>query len=200
VAQRRINWIRVFMIAVPVAVAVALLAPYGGALFQSPTSGAAEPPLAGPMRATPFLAPGIERPQLVAAADAALADDDDVIGVVVNNRPRAYRLKALTATYSHVVNDLIDKVPVTVTYCNMSDTVQAFTSPSRGDALDIWTVGWNNQLILKAGPVAFSQRTGKMMDSDRNDEMAFPLFPFERVSWKAWRSAYPETEVYVGEK
>ena len=121
-----------------------------------------------------------------------------MIGIVVNRRPRAYRLKAFSATYSHVVNDLIDTVTVTVTYCNVSDSIQAFTGPKRGDPLDIWTAGWNQQLILKTGHIAFSQQTGKMMDTERKDEMPFPIYPFERVSWKAWRSTYPGTDVYLG--
>ena len=49
-------------------------------------------------------------------ADAAgwLRDDDEVFGLVVGDRARAYPITMLS--YHHVVNDVIEGIPVAVTY------------------------------------------------------------------------------------
>jgi Protein of unknown function (DUF3179) len=196
--RRPINWIRVFLIAVPVAVAGALLVPYAVAVFQSPMKYSAEPSSPVPMLATPFFAPGIDCPPTVAATVADLRDDEEVIGVVVKGRPRAYLVKAFAGMGSHVVNDLIDAVPVTVTFCNVRDTAQVFTGPKRGEPLDIWTGGFNDGLFLRTGGTAFWQSTGKMIDSERKDEMPFPTYPFDRAPWKVWKDVHPMTDLYLG--
>src|SRR5207244_3603110 len=54
-----------------------------------------------------FEAEGILRPPTVKADDAVLADDEEVIGVVVDGRARAYRLEALRRPPFHIVNDLV---------------------------------------------------------------------------------------------
>jgi hypothetical protein len=199
-AARRIHWFRIFLFAVPIAVAGALLIEYFLHLYnQQPASWDSQPSAGGRIHATPFLMAGLDRPQTVAAKDAKVADDEDVIGVVVNGRTRAYRVTAFHGMTNHVVNDVIDAVPVTVTYCDENNCVQAFTGPKRGQPLDIWVGGWNQQMILKTGGTYFWQSTGKSTDADRPDEMPFPTFPFERLSWKAWRSIYPNTDVYVGQ-
>src|SRR5262249_40673622 len=71
-----------------------------------------------------FNAPGIDRPPIVAAGDAGLNDNEEVIGVDVRGKARAYRLSALLDRQHHVVNDLIDGVPVTVTYCDLSNCLR----------------------------------------------------------------------------
>jgi hypothetical protein len=197
---RRVNWLRAVLISVPVSVTVVLLAPYAVAVFEKPQGlQVGTPPPIGGINPTPFFAPGIDRPQVVAAKVAGLADDDDVIGVVVNGRPRAYRVKAFTGMSRHVVNDLIDDVPVTVTYCDLADCAQAFTSSTRGDTLDICTGGLNGNLMLRtSGHNYFWQNTGKCTAPDHADESPFPMYPFERVPWKVWHATYPGTDVYVG--
>ncbi|MBB75196.1 MAG: hypothetical protein CMJ75_11865 [Planctomycetaceae bacterium] len=54
-------------------------------------------------------------PRFVSAEDAVfLEDDDEVLGFVVNDQARAYGLQA--TCYHHVINDLIGKQPIAVTY------------------------------------------------------------------------------------
>jgi hypothetical protein len=193
-AAPRIRWFRIAAIALPVAIVGAILINYGWLVLRRET--ASMPPMkTTPTEATPFLAAPIDRPAVVAAKDSKLADDEDVIGIVVNGRPRAYRVKAFAGMFSHVVNDLMDTVPVTVTYCDRTNCVQAFTGPQRGETLDIWTGGYDQQLILKFEKTFFWQHTGKVIDSE---EVMFPAFPYERRPWKEWRSIHPTTDVYEG--
>lgn len=54
-------------------------------------------------------------PAVVAASEAAfLRDEDEVFGLVVRGKARAYPISALA--YHHVVNDRLEGVPVAVTY------------------------------------------------------------------------------------
>lgn len=54
-------------------------------------------------------------PRTVPAQDARfLRDDDEVLGLVVGGQARAYPVTMLA--YHHVVNDVIEGIPVAVTY------------------------------------------------------------------------------------
>lgn len=56
-----------------------------------------------------------DEPACVPAAEAAfLTDDAEVLGLVVKGRARAYAVTMLS--YHHVVNDVIEGIPVAVTY------------------------------------------------------------------------------------
>jgi hypothetical protein len=57
----------------------------------------------------------VDEPALVSAREATfLRDDDQVFGIVVKGRARAYPTTMLA--YHHVVNDVIEGIPVAVTY------------------------------------------------------------------------------------
>jgi hypothetical protein len=56
-----------------------------------------------------------DEPRTVPAEEATfLAPDDEVLGLVVAGRARAYAVTMLA--YHHVVNDVIEGIPVAVTY------------------------------------------------------------------------------------
>jgi hypothetical protein len=198
----RINWFRVFLISVPIALVVAIFGSYAVDFLQTSQQQTEPPPrgyvTTGPNMGGPFIFPGIDLPPTVTVTEAELDDDEEVIGVVANGRPRAYRIKGMTAMTAHLVNDVIDTIPVTVTYCNVTDCVQAFTGPTRSAPLDIWMGGRVKNMMLKTGTAFFWQHTGKLVDPNRAEEQAFATYKFERTSWKDWRTAFPTTDVYLG--
>jgi hypothetical protein len=147
-----------------------------------------------------FARPGIQNPPLVAARDAALKPDDEVIGVSVAGRHRAYLIGALSEMSGHVVNDLVGDLPVTVTYCDRSDCSQVFTADARGKALEIGTWGWNGGLLLNLDDQTFEQETGKSMFPSATTIDSLPKLPFVRMKWKDWIALHPDSEVYVGPK
>jgi len=56
-----------------------------------------------------------DEPRTVPAAEAGfLRDDDEVYGIVVGERARAYAISMLA--YHHVINDVMAGTPVAVTY------------------------------------------------------------------------------------
>jgi len=135
--------------------------------------------------------PGIVDPPVASAETATIRDDVDIVGLEVNGRHRAYCLSEMDSPSTHVINDLIDHVPVTVTYCNITRCVRVFTRPEELDKpLDVSVRGFaDGQMVIH------------IADRDFNHDSAeIPLkeLAFERTAWGAWKSAYPDTDVCTG--
>src|SRR5262245_35289056 len=117
------------------------------------------PAASGGPTSTPFVYPGIKEPPTVPAAEANLTDDEEVIGVVIKGKPRAYRLAPFAGMLHHVVNDVVNKAAVTVTYCDRTDCIRTFTAD--GDRpLPVMLGGYNGGLLLRVGDDFFLQDTG----------------------------------------
>ncbi len=143
--------------------------------------------------------PGVRQPPARPAAEADLADDEPVVGVTEGGRSRAYALRALSHSgASHVVNDVLGDVPVSVTYCDLYHCTRIYTGGTPDEPLDL-AVGGVKQggLILRAGGHAYRQDSGAPLDP--ND----PPFPYDLhagalQTWGEWRHAHPDTDVYLG--
>jgi hypothetical protein len=147
--------------------------------------------------------PGIRLPAVRTVADAPLADNDEVIGVAVNGRFRAYAVNALNSPDRHVVNDLVDGRPVSVTYCPRSGCVSVYTGAPGNETLPIAMGGWmerydDRTLLLLVGATRYRQDTGTAVES-ASAPLPFPRMEYQRVTWKQWREEHPDTEVYAGE-
>ncbi len=147
--------------------------------------------------------PSVEHPRAVTADEADLDDDTTVLGVSAGGRSRAYLLEAFAISPdSHIVNDVLGGVPLSVTHCNLSGCTRAFTddwTPEHRDRpLDLSGGGFKtSQMIMKTGGHAYEQDSGRPLDSTS------PPFPYreyqlERTSWNAWHKAHPDTDVYLG--
>jgi hypothetical protein len=147
---------------------------------------------------TPYTVLGIRQPPAVPASEARLDEEAEIIGVSVGGKYRAYAVRAFDQPLWHVVNDLLGEVPVTVTYCDRCDFAKVFSGRELGAALDIALGGWvNNRMMLRLGDVFFLQ------DEDPAGKagvqaVALVEYPYERITWKAWKAAHPETDVYLG--
>ncbi len=140
---------------------------------------------------TPFIVEGIKQPATVAVADVDLSDDAQVIGVSVGERQRAYAIAALSGMSTHVVNDLIGDVPVSVTHCDQTACTRVFTSDQLGTPIDLWLGGWQE------GELAVRYRDRHYAQSSRN--VPLPDMPFTVTTWKEWREQHPDTDVFVGD-
>ena len=117
-------------------------------------------------RRGPFRLPDqVNRPPTVPAAEALLADDDIVIGVVVGGKARAYRLKAFKFIARHVVNDVINGTAVTVTYCDRDGCLRAFAADV-DEPLPVRVGGFREGLLLRIGDSYFEQKTGRTADGE----------------------------------
>jgi hypothetical protein len=151
--------------------------------------------------------PGILLPEVHPASSATLADNAEVIGVLVNGRPRAYALGAFLFSpigqlyHRHVVNDLLAGVPITITYCDQLGCTEVYTDSHISAPLPIAVGGFTERdgrqsMLLCVGDFHYRQDSAEPLESDA------PPFPYAhlkyvRMSWKQWRTAHPDTDVYL---
>jgi uncharacterized protein DUF3179 len=195
------RWVLLALVAMGIAIPVAAAIPFAWDWFreeaESDEPPAGIPPNRDPFFNSPFITAGSMTPSIVAGFEAKLDDDEDVIGIEVGTRHRAYRLKAFKKP-PFVVNDLIDGTPVTVTYCNQTRRAQAFTGPRNNAPLEMWLGGWiNGSMILKLDQDFFQQATGQRVDANPADRLIVPILPHRRANWKTWRESHPDTDVCI---
>jgi hypothetical protein len=165
----------------------------------------ARSPLAAPS-GKPFsdeitrISPGINRPPTRPVRESQLNDDDTVIGVIADGKARAYKLEALVGREDHVVNDLIDGVPVSITYCNIAQCVRGFSGPVATTPLDVGLGGLKgNRMIITVKGVPYYQDTGKSVDEKISPApFPYPSFPTTRTTWREWKEAHADSDVYEG--
>jgi hypothetical protein len=150
-----------------------------------------------------FRMEGIARPPIVEADSSGLRPDEEVIGVEVDGHPRAYRLSAFRDRSHHVVNDVIDGVPVTVSYCDLNDCARTYTDRGKSGPLDVAVGGLfeGREMVLDVGGHLYFQKTGEPL---KPGEVPSNL-PLERLSptrttWERWRREHPSTGVYQGDR
>ena len=92
--------------------------------------------------------PPIDNPKFVKAADHQLPATEPVIGVHLNGEFRAYPLRVLT--WHEIVNDEINGMPITVTYCPLCNAAIVFDRRLDGQVLDFGTTGKlrNSDLVM----------------------------------------------------
>lgn len=134
---------------------------------------------------------GIQNPSLIEAAQAKIADSEQVIGIVVNGQPRAYLLNGMSAMEAHVVHDTIGDQQVTVTYCDKTNCTRLFHRDVDPDKIQMG--GWSGRKMWL------------MVDGKRyvQDSKQIPLTDFkdyEICSWGEWKKRHPQTKIYLGTK
>jgi Protein of unknown function (DUF3179) len=147
-----------------------------------------------------FEMPGLQEPPAQPATESKIGDGDEVIGVVVNGRPRAYWLKALKYPPWHIVNDVVDGVPLSVTHCDRTNCTRVYTGARSPRPLDLNLGGlYGREMIVKAGGALYFQETGKPFEPGAGaPPLPYADHPWERTTWKAWRQRHPETDVFIG--
>ena len=83
--------------------------------------------------------PSIDDPAFVPVAEAALPDNEPVIGLVIDGDARAYPLRILI--WHEIVNDVVAGVPVAVTYCPLCNTGIVFDRRVGDRVLEFGTTG-----------------------------------------------------------
>ena len=149
---------------------------------------------------------GVARPQVVPGDQAPVPDRAVVIGVNVGSVARAYVVKAFEVRDldpakaardpeaakvlgRHVVNDVVDGTPISVTHCDRNRCTRVLTDSDAADALDIGVGGWEDGMLLLIDGERVSQAA---------EEVPYEDVPFEVTTWKQWREEHPHTDVYVG--
>ncbi len=145
-------------------------------------------PTGGIQMSTPGSMERIDR-TFEAVSDTELDDDDIIIALEINGAHYAYPKRRLSDVGAHVATEILDDVPIAVTYCNESECVRVFTGDVGGDRLDITQEGLDQDkfLILVNGKSFFQE------------DKSIPLkdYAFELVSWHQWKTEHPDGLVLV---
>ncbi len=149
---------------------------------------------------------GIRNPVTCAADRVELDGEAIVLGVVVGDKARAYLQEALSIPIGtvvtpgvddegmkllarHVVNDHLNGIPISVTYCDDTSCKQVFSSPQK-EALELRVGGARgDKMLIRHRDTIFEQ-----------DAESTPLkrYPFVKTSWHEWHAKYPHTDIYLG--
>jgi hypothetical protein len=143
--------------------------------------------------------PGIRQPPVVSAAASGLTESDEVIGVVVHGKARAYSVQAMSGPpQNHVINDLVGGTPVTVTYNPLGQVIRVFTGPgSEPLGVDLVMTSGGEMTLDIGGGRRFVQRSATPVDSATSGQFPFDSVPHELTVWKKWRDAHPDTDAVV---
>ncbi len=177
---------------------LALLA-LAAVLGRARQPGDGPPDGGGPPAGKALNVPGIRVLHTAPAAEAELGDDEAVVGVSAGGRSRAYRVAALSMGHAtHVVNDVLGGVPVSVTYCNIHQCARAFTADESDGPLELSQGGLvTGSMVLRAGGHAYRQDSGAPLDPN-DPPFPYAAYPEEVTTWGEWRQAHPDTDVYLG--
>ncbi len=142
---------------------------------------------------------GNDRPPTLSAEAAELRDEEPVIGVQAGRRSRAYVVSAMAhGPSTHIVNDVLDGVSISVTHCDLYQCTRLFTGGVTGQPLDLGVGGLREGgMVLKSGGHIYRQETGAPLEPNLA-RLPYDAYPGVTTTWGAWRCAHPDTDVYLG--
>jgi hypothetical protein len=148
-------------------------------------------------------AAGVRLPPTISAADASyVEDEEEVVGIEAFGKHRAYLLGGMTSVNRHAANDLVNGVPISITYCPISGCVATYANPDAHEPLDVAIAGFAGQeMAIHCAGARYSQEGDRVPGSSApTDHIPFPHYPFVQTTWKKWREAHPDTDIYVGNR
>jgi hypothetical protein len=140
-------------------------------------------------------APGVRPVQMHSADVRGVRNSDEVIGVIVDGKPRAYLAAATRQLRRCVVNDLLGDRPITIVHAFEYDQFRVLTAKRGGEAapapLEVQILGSiEGTLYLTYGERRFYFNDHSIPLSD---------YPFARCTWGVWKNAYPDTDLFTGQ-
>ena len=143
--------------------------------------------------------PALTNPTFVAPDEIGyLAQDDVVMGLVINGEPRAYPHNI--GWWNEIINDRVGDQSVVVSLCPLTGTGQVFNATdSDGSQIEFGVSG----LLINSNLVMYDRRDGETLYpqmiytaingpqvGDRLD-----LMPVVETTWALWKRMYPSTTV-----
>jgi uncharacterized protein DUF3179 len=141
--------------------------------------------------------PPIDEPLFVpACAVDFLQDSEPVAALTIGNETRAYPMQILI--WHEIVNDVVDGVPVSITYCPLCNSAFAFGRQVGDRLLDFGTSG----ALYRSNLVMYDRQTESLWIQFTNQAAVGALtgttletFPMRIISWADFRTAQPDSLV-----
>ena len=142
--------------------------------------------------------PSIDDPTFgdAAGADEWLDPEDVVFGVVRGGDVRAYPQRILV--WHEIVNDELDGVPVSVTYCPLTGTAMGYLRGSTTFGVSGRLVNSNLVMYDRETDSRWPQILGTAIDGEF-ETASLLEFPVVWTTWERWREAHPDTAVLTRE-
>ena len=125
-----------------------------------------------------------------------LSDEDLVIGYSSESGAYAYPVRILN--FHEIVNDVVDELPVLVTYCPLCASGVVYTRRVDGSVL----MFGNTHALHQSDTVMYDHQTGSYWYQVLGEAIVGPLtgqrlklLPSVTVTWAQWKEQYPESRV-----
>ncbi|MBT4303213.1 MAG: DUF3179 domain-containing protein [Actinobacteria bacterium] len=138
--------------------------------------------------------PPIDDPRFVAVAEVDfLQDNEPVLAFQLGDDARAYPLQILT--WHEIVNDTVNGVPVSITYCPLCNSAVAYDRRLDDRVLTFGTSGklYNSALVMydRQTESLWSHFTGQAVIGFLAGQ-TLETHPVATVGWGDWRAAHPD--------
>ncbi|MDP6874750.1 MAG: DUF3179 domain-containing protein [Alphaproteobacteria bacterium] len=143
--------------------------------------------------------PSIDDPRYLAVAEAEkYAATEPVVGLTINGKSRAYPLSILI--WHEIVNDVIDGVPVAVTFCPLCNAAVVFDRRVDGLTLEFGTTGKlrYSDLVMydRQSESWWQQFTGEAIIGERTGQK-LRFLPARLESFAKFKARAPKGDVLV---
>ena len=141
--------------------------------------------------------PAINNPKFTKASEVTFLEDTSlIIGMKIGTTIRAYPL--IIMDWHEVVNDMIDTLPIALTYSALSGSSIGLHRKIEERVLEFRVSGllYNSNTIFSEFET-FSDWSQMLRSGIRGDfsEIALTDFPVFEMSWSKWRALFPASEV-----
>lgn len=130
-----------------------------------------------------------------------LADDDRVMGVVIDGQARAYPHNLLW--HHEIVSDRQGDRWITATYCPLTGSGLVFDPRLGSEVLDVGVSGllFANNLVLydRTSGDVYGPQLAVEGSCSRFRDTALDVLPVQEMSWGRWRVLHPSTLVVSGD-
>ncbi len=147
--------------------------------------------------------PALTNPKFINVANVDyLLPDDEIIGVTIGNKAKAYPLRILD--WHEIVNDNINDQPIVVTYCPLCKSALVFDRHVDGKTLEFGVSGllWNSNVLMYDrqndphqeslwSQIQMKAVTGPAAEKNHSLE----LLASKVTTWKKWKTMHHNTEV-----
>src|SRR5512139_3662574 len=136
---------------------------------------------------------------IVPAAQAALRDDDLVLGVVVGGEARAYPINLMWEPQNEVLNDTLGGEPIAATWCPIAHSGVVYDRSVDRQTVELGAVGLERGVFIlydRQTGTHWSQVSGQATRGARAG-LSLRKKTATVTTWARWRRLRPDTSVYA---